>query len=468
MSAFSNSSVLDHRGYGILRESLDNHTTKRHEKALSFQPTVLDGYSFTPPPIIKMFKYSPQRIWVPKNYGLEHFGEPSIINERVGDKITAQFTKTLKESQTTVVSDILAKLKTHESGIICLPTGFGKTVIAIYIACVLGVKTLWITHKTNLMEQTRERFVSFTNGTVGTLQQDTIDIDHPFVIGMLQSISMKDYPKEVFDSFGLIIFDEVHRVPSQVFSNSLWKVNSKHIIGLSATLERKDNLDKVLLCCIGPVLKRIEVQARIPIVKCVRAKYHPDNPKEVILNRADKPDLPKLLNVICTDSYRNQLIASEAILAFRQGRTILILSDRRAHCETLKSIIDESVPNECTTGLYLGGMDSVSLKESNDCNVIIGTYTMCAEGYDNSALNTVLLSTSKRDIRQAVGRVLGLRSQGVLEPLIIDICDTFGVFGSQASARKKWYRDEGFNILGPVSKYTQRQSKVLPVCTIED
>ena len=82
---------------------------------------------------------------------------------------------------------------------------------------------------------------------------------------------------------------------------------------------------------------------------------------------------------------------------------------------------------------------------------------MCAEGYDNPNLNTVILSTSKRDIRQAAGRVLGLRSGGGFRPLIIDIVDTWGAARNQASGRLKWYRDNNFEIEGggPRSARTQ-------------
>lgn len=448
MTEFSDDpkTLLDHRGYGHLRSQLTTPEISRIQKALSFKPLVMEGYSFGPPPVIKMYGYSPKRIWLPKNFGISEFGIPEINNERSGDEISARFTGTLKDIQIDVVDDILQKLRTHDSGIICLPTGFGKTVIAIYLACKLRKKTLWVTHKTNLMDQTRDRFNSFTDGTVGRIQQDITDIDHPFVIGMLQSISMKDYPKEIFDSFGLVIFDEVHHVPSNVFSKSLWKINTKHIVGLSATLERKDQLDKILTCCIGPVLKRVEAQQNIPDVKCIKAKYA-STEREMHVNKMGKPDIPKLLNDICGDKIRNDLIASTAIQEMNAGRNILILSDRRKHCTDLLDLCLLRDP-DCSVGLYLGGLTAKDLQDSNTRKIIIGTYTMCGEGYDNSALNTVILATSKRDIRQAVGRILGLRSQGKLVPLIIDITDTSGVFGSQAAGRKQWYRENGFNILG--------------------
>ena len=76
--------------------------------------------------------------------------------------------------------------------------------------------------------------------------------------------------------------------------------------------------------------------------------------------------------------------------------------------------------------------------------IIVGTYSMCAEGYDNKNLNTVMLTTSKKDIRQTVGRVLGLRASGNIQPMIVDIVDTYSVFRWQARSRRLYYEKQEF------------------------
>ena len=60
---------------------------------------------------------------------------------------------------------------------------------------------------------------------------------------MLQSLSMKQYPPEVFESFGLTI-DETHHIAVEVFVRSLFQVVTKNVLGLSATMQRKDGLTK--------------------------------------------------------------------------------------------------------------------------------------------------------------------------------------------------------------------------------
>tara|TARA_B100000902_G_C27318817_1_gene922992 strand:- start:464 stop:1876 length:1413 start_codon:yes stop_codon:yes gene_type:complete len=443
--------ILDTRGYGVPKDHFTPAELNKHRKALSFRPMVTPGYDFVPPKKVIMYRESEKRLWVPKFYGIEHFGKEKTNNERTGKPLQdVNFEGNLKDVQVEILDAVLPKIKESGGGSLCLPTGFGKTVCAIWLACQLKVKTLWVTHKTNLMEQTRERFMSFTDGTVGTIQQSTVDIDHPFVIGMIQSISMKDYDTDVFDEFGLVIFDEAHHVPSHVFSKCLWKINTKYMIGLSATLERKDNLHGIIDIFMGPVLHKVEAQLKIPIVRRVRAVYDEDNEKIEHLNKMGKPDTARLINDLVEDTARNKLIIEETLKAFKEGRTILILSERVVHCRYFKTriatkLLDESdeVPD---IGLYIGGLKSKDLAIANECRIIVATYNMCAEGYDNPNLNTVLFATSKRDVRQSAGRVLGLRSGGGFRPLIIDITDTWGPARNQAAGRLKWYRELNFEI----------------------
>jgi len=460
MSSFiANKNILDFRGYGVPKDSLTPEELKKHKKALSFKPLQISGYDFKPTKTTYMFRESPKRLWLPKFYGIHHFGTPAKNEERTGKTIDAEFEGSLKPEQQKILDSILPKIIKLGGGSLCLPTGFGKTVCAIWLACKLGVKTLWVTHKTNLMEQTRQRFESFTGETVGTIQQKKTDVNHPFVIGMLQSIAMRDYDKDLFDDFGLVIFDEAHHVPSYVFSKCLWKLNTRYMIGLSATLERKDQMTDVLEVCIGPVLVKIEAQLKIPIIKRIKAIYDDDNQRIEHVNSAGKADTAKLISDTVQDSKRNSIIIQTALAAQDEGRTVLILSERISHCNFIHSKIkylladkneknDNGTAEDLSVGLYIGGKKKEELEIANECNIIVGTYNMCAEGYDNPKLNTVIFATSKRDITQAAGRVLGLRSGGGFRPMIIDIYDTWGPARNQAYSRLKWYKDSNFEIHG--------------------
>ena len=110
-------------------------------------------------------------------------------------------------------------------GIISVPCGWGKTIMALYILSQLKRKTLIIVHKEFLMRQWVERISEFLpDARIGRIQQKKVDIHQKdIVIGMLQSISMKDYEIEIFDDFGFCIVDECHHI-AQVFSRALPKI----------------------------------------------------------------------------------------------------------------------------------------------------------------------------------------------------------------------------------------------------
>ncbi len=132
-------------------------------------------------------------------------------------------------------------------GLLDLPCAWGKTSASLYIISQLKKKTIVIVHKEFLMNQWIERIQQFLpNAKIGKIQGQVIDIEgKDIVLGMLQSLSMKDYPASMFDSFGLTIIDEVHHISSEVFSCALFKLVTKYTLGLSATMNRSDGTTKV-------------------------------------------------------------------------------------------------------------------------------------------------------------------------------------------------------------------------------
>ena len=155
----------------------------------------------------------------------------------------------LRDNQTTPVNTYLQSVQTPQGGcgLLDLPCGFGKTSLSLYILSKLRKKTLVLVHKEFLFNQWIERIQQFLpDARIGKIQGPVIDIENKdIVLGMIQSISMKEYDPEVFSSFGLTIIDEVHHISSEVFSNTLFKLVTKYMLGLSATPKRKDGLSKV-------------------------------------------------------------------------------------------------------------------------------------------------------------------------------------------------------------------------------
>ena len=127
-----------------------------------------------------------------------------------------------------------------EGRILTVPCGYGKTVMSLWCASQVGRKTLIVVHKEFLMNQFRSEIERFLpSARIGKIQGTVCDVeDKDIVIGMLQSLVLKDYPKEMFQQFGMVIFDECHHLAAEVFSQVLMFVGCWRMLGLSATPDR--------------------------------------------------------------------------------------------------------------------------------------------------------------------------------------------------------------------------------------
>ena len=197
------------------------------------------------------------KILFTRNFGIEHFGVPDEIKIKNGDDINLRFNGDMRDYQKNIVNVYLNSIQDGNSGgLLEVPCGRGKTVIALNIISMLKKKTLIIVHKSFLLNQWIERIETFLpDARVGKIQGQIVDIkDKDIVIGMLQSLSMKDYHKDDFNSFGLTVVDECHHIGAEVFIRSLFKIVTPYTLGLSATMNRKDGLSYLFKMFLGEVI----------------------------------------------------------------------------------------------------------------------------------------------------------------------------------------------------------------------
>ena len=352
----------------------------------------------------------------------------------------------LRPLQQDIMKTVYKKIKKTFGGLVSLPCGFGKTVCSLYLASKLKKKTLVIVHKGFLLNQWKERIEYFTNSKVGFIQRDKIEIEGcDIVIGMLQSISKDKYTPELFDNFGLVIFDEAHHASSKHFSKALPIISTKYMLALSATPKRSDGLEKILHWYFGPVLYQIQDTRNISVL--VKQYHYQLNHKKFreAKTRTSDVNLPKTITWMTELDKRNKFIVSliKEIIE-EEGRKILILSDRINHLQSLKTILDEN--DILDNDFYIGGIKQSKLDIAAEKQIILGTYSMASEALDIPDLNTLVMVTSRRNIEQAVGRILRKKSETV-QPLIIDIVDKIGCFQGQGYQRKKYYFKKKYDVV---------------------
>jgi len=131
---------------------------------------------------------------------------------------------------------------------------------------------------------------------------------------------------------------------------------------------------------------------------------------------------------------------------YKESRKILILSDRREHLNIMQKYIHENIaPNN--VGQYVGGMKPNELRDSQEKDIILGTFSMASEGMDIPKLNAIILASPKSDVEQSVGRIFREKAcNRTHHPLIVDIIDDFSIFKRQSEKRQILYRKMNFKL----------------------
>jgi len=323
-----------------------------------------------------------------------------------------------------------------------------NTVMALNIISILKKKTLVIVHKEFLMDQWKERIEQFLpNARIGRIQGPIVDIENKdIVLGMLQSLSMKEYPDIKFDNhFGLTIVDEVHHISAEVFCRSLFKIVTKYMLGLSATMTRKDGLTKVFKMFLGKVVYKEErANNDAVVVRCINYKNNDEDFSKTVYNFKGQTHYAIMIRKLCEFNLRSEFILK--VLKDTLGETpdqqIMILAHNKS---LLKYLYDAIEYREISSvGYYVGGMKQKALKETEGKQVVIATYAMAEEALDIKSLATLIMATPKTSVVQAVGRILRMKHKN---PLVIDIVDQHDIFQRQWVKRRRFYMKSNYKII---------------------
>ena len=447
---------LSKQGYSIKKDCFDEKDIENVKKELTVEVKNVMFDNIAPKKYV-LYQENDKKLYIPKYYGLQRFGVPD--RNVIGDgehRPNMNFIGTLRENQVLQVNAFLEACKDPNKmgAIISLKCGGGKSIVSLFAACQLQVKTLFISHKSFLNVQFAERITQFCpEAKIGVIQQNKIDIeDKDFVVGSLQSIAMRAYDPAIFKDFGLVIIDEVHHCAAEVFCRALVKTCSKYTLGLSATLNRKDGLQRVFKWYIGiPAIKLVHNKNDDSNVDVKLYYFNDNNPKyckiETIYNKISPVKM--LGNVV---SYKPRILfCVQAIIEnMNDDRKMIVLSERKALLYDIHKILSETPDFKYTMGFYVGGMTQKNLAESSTKQILLGTSSMASEGLDIPTLNSIILVSPMGDIQQAVGRVLREpASKRKANPLVIDIVDNFSIFINRFNKRRIFYNKNNYNIIIP-------------------
>ena len=343
---------LSLRGYGIPKRCLSTAELNALRAELTIQPlqTFQGGCGMKPPPKMLMYKESDTTIYIPKAFGLQRYGPPSLQTDDLDelDEDVSHFAGSLRDAQREPINAFMEACRDprRRGGVLSLGCAAGKTVMALYCISRLRKKTLIVVHKEFLLHQWMERIQQFLpRARVGIIKAQVVDvIDKDIIIASLQSLSMKDYMSSTFKGVGFLIVDETHRIATHVFSKALPKISVMYTLGLSATVVRKDGMHKAFLWWLGDIVFARKREKEN--VKVRRVHYYSSDEtysEERMIPRSDRLNISAMVNNICAYPPRTLMVIDivAGVIAKEPGRQVLVLSDRKAMLHDMKQMLGD-------------------------------------------------------------------------------------------------------------------------------
>jgi len=337
----------------------------------------------------------------------------------VGESIDLKFQGNLRPGQNTAARELLA----HEIGVLSATTAFGKTVVAAWLMAQRGVNTLVLVHRRQLLDQWIDRlseFLGISTKQIGRLGGGRRKLTGQVDVAMIQSLVRKGVVNDCVAEYGQVIVDECHHLSAQSFELVARRAKARYFLGLSATVTRKDGRHPIIFMQCGPVRHNVDAKAEAiarPFEHTVIVRPTGFRP----LSETD-PDqriqFQDLCRELIADSDRNDMICQDVIRGVREGRSPLVLTERRDHLETLAARLESAVRHVV---VLQGGAGTKKSREianrlavigPDEERVLLATGKYIGEGFDDPRLDTLHLTLPvswRGTIAQYVGRLHRLR-----------------------------------------------------------
>ena len=363
-----------------------------------------------------------------------------------GMPINVTFAGTLRLDQEAATAAMLH----HDTGVLCAPTAFGKTVTAAALIARRGVNTLVLVHRTELLKQWQERLQSFLGvgkGMVGTIgggkPRPTGKID----IAVIQSLTRRGEVNALVENYGHIIVDECHHVGAVSFDAILKRAKAKYVLGLTATPIRRDGQQPIVFMQCGPMRYTATQSSTAPHDLEV-IPHVLDTPIDV----AQEAGIQDVFRQLANDPSRTATIAAVIQDAFLQGRKVLVLTERTGHLDAIAAALIGKVPQIFILhGRMSKKQRATSVMEldalpANAPRVLLATGKLVGEGFDHPPLDTLVLAMPiswKGTLQQYAGR-LHREHVNKSDVRVIDFVDT----GHPALLRMWDKRQRGYRAMG--------------------
>lgn len=387
---------------------------------------------------------------------------PIVEDKRyTGVPIDVLFKGELRVDQKPAIAD----LKKSDMGILAAGTAFGKTVVAAYMIAERKVNTLVLVNRRQLQLQWVARlseFLGIPEKEIGRVGGGTSRWTGKIDVAVIQSLSSKGVVDPRVKEYGQIIVDECHTVASETFEAAVDSAPAKYVLGLSATVDRQDGQHPLIMMQCGPIRHRVDPKTlarREPFDHIVYVRPTAFRMSVGKVGEDGHIEYNDLCDELVADAARNRQIVQDVLSVIAEGRSPVVLSDRREQVETIARLLDGRVQHIL---LLMGGMGRRQLKTERErlatipeteSRVILATGSFLGEGFDDARLDTLFLAQPiswKGRLTQFAGR-LHRRHDGKQEVRIYDYVDlNVAICSKMYDRRAKSYEAIGYKVVMPI------------------
>jgi superfamily II DNA or RNA helicase len=324
-------------------------------------------------------------------------------------------------------------LVAHDSGVFVAPPGVGKTVIGTYLVAARACSTLILVHRRPLLDQWLAQlavFLGIEPKDIGQIGAGKREPTERLDVAMIQSLVRKDSVADNVADYGQVIVDECHHLPAVSFERVLSEVKARYVIGLTATPQRRDGHHPITQMQLGPVRFSID-----PKTQAGRRPFeHRLFTRETafrISSSEEAPGIQEIYAALAKDGNRNELILNDVIQALEDGRSPILLTERKDHLEYFAARLDRVARHLV---ILQGGMGAKARRAvlaqlaaipANEERLVLATGRYIGEGFDDARLDTLFLAMPvswKGTLVQYTGRLHRLHP-GKTEVRIFDYVD---------------------------------------------
>jgi superfamily II DNA or RNA helicase len=358
--------------------------------------------------------------------------KPSHVN------IDFNFHGELLQRQQEITDETIDLLSKNNTILLSLYTGFGKTIYALWVVSVLKYKTLVLCHRKIIIEQWGESIKKYLPGTTWCILDPKIKDYSKYNIVIANVINIPKFGETMYSDFGTLVIDEIHTVCTEKFSTSLKSLFPKYAIGLSATPDRSDGMDRIIDLYIGTD-RIVRKMWRIFNVYKLETGIKP----EYTTTADGTMNWNSVLQSLAQNSDRNLLLCN--IISYFRHRTILVLVKLIDHAKLLQDLLTNM-------GIQVSTFMNTDKFVNYTSPVLIATYSKGGVGFDHPGLDMLLLAADvEENFMQYLGRVF---RKDTTFPIVVDLVDQLSSCKTHSTSRNSVYKEVG----GTVHKF----EKVFP------